>query len=81
MKIIIILLSVAFSFSKFGNLRRKSFYNHHFPRNNRTRPSLVMSKNPSTGLRLNISNKAEQHFIHDVASLAVINKMMKQFMN
>ena len=81
MKIIIILLSVAFSVLKFGNIRRKSFYNHHFPRNNRTRPNLVMTKNPSTGLRLNISNKAEQHFIHDVASLAVINKMMKQFMN
>ena len=84
MKIIFICLSLASSFARFGNLRRKTFDNHHYTKNNihRSNQRLAGSRKITTLGPLEMTNEdRDQKFAHDAASLAVINEMMQEFLN
>ena len=79
MKIILILLSVASSSSRFANLRRNGFYNHHRAGNNFRRSS---QRDPPNGVRQAMNNKSERPvetdsgIFHDAAGPEVINELL-----
>ena len=78
MKIILILLSVASSSSRFANLRRNGFYNHHRAGNNFRRSS----QSSTNGARQKIDNESERPvftdngILYDAAGPEVINKLL-----
>ena len=79
MKILLILLSVASSSSRFANLRRNGFYNHHRAGNNFRRSS--QSSSP-IGVGQTMNNKSERPIFtengifYDAAGPKVINEML-----
>ena len=79
MKILLVLFSVASSLSRFGNLRRNGFYNHHRARNNFRRSS---QRDPPKGVRQAMNNNSERPvqtyngIVYDAAGPEVINKLI-----